>query len=348
MKRVLVVKTSSLGDVIHTLPALTDASQQLPGVQFDWLVEESLAEIPAWHPAINEVIPVALRRWRGNPLNAWRSGEWSEFKTRLRRYDYDCIIDAQGLIKSAVLARLAKGRRCGLAAGAAREPLAAWAYDEKHAIARGQHAIDRVRQLFAACLGYDVPGTDPDYGIDRRRVLSAQAGTGVGTAPYLVFLHGTAWTTKLWPETYWQALIRLATAAGYTVYLPWGSDTEYDRAWALARTSERATVCDAMNLAQLAQLIAGSHGVAAVDTGLGHMTAALSVPAVTVYGPTRPGMTGTRGRHQQHLESMYHCAPCFKRQCKQPALQAAWPPCFAELDPDRVWQLLLEEMELRN
>ena len=346
MKRVLVVKTSSLGDVIHTLPAITDASRQLPGLRFDWLVEESLAEIPAWHPAIHEVIPVALRRWRGSPLKTWRSGEWTTFRNRLRQYDYDCIIDAQGLIKSAVLTRLAKGRRCGLAAKAAREPLAAWAYDEKHVIARGQHAIDRVRQLFAACLDYNVPATGPDYGIDRQRVMPGQAVTG--TAPYLVFLHGTAWTTKLWPETYWQTLIRLATAAGYRVYLPWGNDSEYDRAWALARTSDKVTVCDAMNLVQLAQLIAGSNGAAAVDTGLGHMTAALSVPAVTVYGPTRPGLTGTRGNHQRHLESVYHCAPCLKRKCKQPALQAAWPPCFAELDPDRVWQLLLEEMESRN
>lgn len=340
MKRILIIKTSSLGDVIHTLPALTDAQQAMGDVCFDWVVEESLAEIPAWHPAVDKVIPVALRRWRKAPLKAWRSGEWAAFKKQLRAQHYDKVIDAQGLIKSGLLTRLLRAPRCGQSARVAREPLATWAYDEKHDIARGQHAIDRVRQLFALCLDYAVPITDPEYGIDKAQVAAGKQGK-----PYLVFLHGTAWKTKQWPEAYWQELIDLATSAGYRVRMPWGNDTEHERALSLARTVDPASVCERMDLKQVATLIAGSAGVVATDTGLGHLTAALGVPSVTVYGPTRPGLTGTRGLHQQHLESSYVCAPCFKRSCKQPALKQAWPPCFAELDPARVWQTLARQME---
>lgn len=340
MKRILIIKTSSLGDVIHTLPALTDAQHAMGKVQFDWVVEESLAEIPHWHPAVDKVIPVALRRWRKEPIKAWRSGEWAAFKKQMRAQHYDKVIDAQGLIKSGLLTRLVQAPRCGQSANVAREPLAAWAYDETHRIARGQHAIDRVRQLFAACLDYAAPITDPEYGIDKNQMVASRQGK-----PYLVFLHGTAWKTKQWPEAYWQELIKLATAAGYGVRLPWGNNTEYERALSLAQTASSATVCEPMDLNRVAILIAGSSGVAATDTGLGHLTAALGVPSITVYGPTRPGLTGTRGLHQQHLESAYVCAPCFKRRCKQPALKQAWPPCFAELDPATVWQELARQME---
>jgi heptosyltransferase-1 len=340
MKRILIIKTSSLGDVIHTLPALTDARQALGDVSFDWVVEESLAEIPSWHPAVDKIIPVALRRWRKAPLKAWRSGEWASFRKQVRAQQYDKVIDAQGLIKSSLLTRLVQAPRCGQSANVAREPLASWVYDEKHHVARGQHAIDRVRQLFAACLDYAAPITDPEYGIDKDQMIVSRQGK-----PYLVFLHGTAWKTKQWPESYWQELIQLAAAAGYEVRLLWGNNTEHERALSLARASDNTSVCEPMDLKHVASLIAGSSGVAATDTGLGHLTAALGVPSVTVYGPTRPGLTGTRGFHQQHLESSYVCAPCFKRHCKQPALKQAWPPCFAELDPARVWQELVRQME---
>lgn len=337
MKRILVIKTSSLGDVIHTLPALTDARQALTDVCFDWVVEESLAEIPAWHPAVDNVIPVALRRWRKSPLQALRSGEWSGFKQRLRAQQYDKVIDAQGLIKSALITRMLKAPRCGQSGKVAREPLAAWACNEKHDIARGQHAIDRVRQLFAACLGYPVPDTAPDYGIDIKTATSS-------AKPYLVFLHGTAWKTKQWPASYWKQLIALAADNGYEVRLPWGNESEHERARSLAASAEAASVCERMNLEQVATLIAGSAGVAATDTGLGHLTAALGVPSVTVYGPTRPGLTGTCGNNQFHLESGYECAPCFRRQCDKAAIDEAWPPCFAELNADTMWASLKQQM----
>ena len=156
--RVLIIKTSSLGDVLHTLPAVTDATLQTPGIRFDWVVEEAFAEVPAWHAAVDEVIAVAIRRWKHHPFRVLRAGEPQAVVRQLRSTHYDLVLDAQGLLKSAVIARLARGPRSGLDRDSAREPLAARAYDRRFAIARNQHAVQRVRQLFAAALGYPRAG----------------------------------------------------------------------------------------------------------------------------------------------------------------------------------------------
>ncbi len=194
--RVLLVKTSSLGDVIHTLPALTDAARAIPGIQFDWVVEEGFAEIPAWHPAVARVIPVAIRRWRKNLWQTLRNGEWRRFKQRLKEVDYDLVIDAQGLLKSAWLTRyVGKTPVAGLDRDSAREPLASRFYRRAYPVAWGQHAVERTRQLFAQALDYPLPESVGDYGLDREQLADADPG-----APYLVFLHGTTWDTKHWPE----------------------------------------------------------------------------------------------------------------------------------------------------
>ena len=155
--RTLIIKTSSLGDVLHTLPAVTDAARHKPAMRFDWVVEEAFAEVPEWHVAIDDVIPVAIRRWKHQLLHALRTGEPQALVRRLRSHQYEHVIDAQGLIKSAVMARCARGLRSGLDRDSAREPLAARAYDHGFAIARNQHAVQRVRQLFAAALDYPMP-----------------------------------------------------------------------------------------------------------------------------------------------------------------------------------------------
>ena len=143
--RVLLVKTSSLGDLIHSFPAITDAARALPGIRFDWLVEESFAEVPQWHPAVARVVPVAVRRWRRGWHRAWKSGELRAFRRDLRQQEYDLVLDAQGLLKSALPALLARGPRAGLDRSSAREGLAALFYQRRLPVARGQHAIERVR-----------------------------------------------------------------------------------------------------------------------------------------------------------------------------------------------------------
>ncbi|MEN8206953.1 MAG: lipopolysaccharide heptosyltransferase I [Pseudomonadota bacterium] len=331
--RVLIIKTSSLGDVVHTLPAVTDATLCKSGIRFDWVVEEAFAEVPVWHAAVDEVIPVALRRWKHRPFHVLRAGEPQAAVRYLRSRHYDHIIDAQGLIKSALIARLARGPRSGLDRDSAREPLAARAYDHTFAIARNQHAVQRVRQLFAAALDYPVPDESPDYGIKQHFPPHARQ-------PYLVFLHGTTWPTKHWPDDYWRRLASMAAAAGLPVKIPWGNAIEQQRAQQIAAVANVIEVLPRMQLGELAAVIAAAGAVVGVDTGLVHLAAALGTPCITLYGSTDPGLIGTLGESQIRLEAQFPCAPCQQRKCRYPDEAEVFPACYSTLDPDRVWSEL--------
>jgi len=234
---ILLIKTSSLGDVIHTLPALTDAYQNFPELRCDWVVEENFSEIPSWHPAVNRVIPVAWRRWRKNIWQVGKDKVWQQFIQNLRVNNYDLVIDAQGLLKSAILTYLAPGLRCGLDYQSAREPLAALAYQQRHYIPKGQHAVTRVRQLFAKILGYSLPTTMPDYGI-AKYFLSQR----IEPLPRVILLHGTTWMTKHWPDLYWQGLAQQIVTRGYQVRLPWGNAQEYARAQQIAAIDLKVSI----------------------------------------------------------------------------------------------------------
>ena len=318
--RVLLVKTSSLGDVVHTLPALTDAQCAVPGIQFDWVVEEGFAEIPAWHPAVSQVIPVAIRRWRKHPFQTLRSGEWQRFKSRLRETRYDLAIDAQGLLKSAWLTRYVDASVAGLDRESAREPLAARFYDRRYAVARDQHALERVRQLFAQALGYAAPETAANYGLDRNQLATPS------DQPYLLFLHGTTWPSKHWPERYWRELAERMSEFGWAIRLPWGNADEKARAERIADGLASVSVLPRLNLGGIAKVVAGARACVAVDTGLGHLAAALDVPCISLYGPTLPGRVGAYGRSQVHLCASGPNAGKGNRH----------KPCFDDLPAERV------------
>lgn len=297
--RVLVIKLTSMGDVIHALPALTDAQQQLSDVRFDWVVEQAFAEIPAWHDTVDSIIPVAMRRWR---KQLWQSRQQiCQARTRIRESNYDLIIDAQGLIKSALLSRLAHGDRHGYAAGSLREPLASRFYHHGHRVSRQLHAIERIRELFANALAYNKPDNGPDYGVTLPAADITEQEQVFSERQYLMFLHGTTWLAKQWPVENWQALARLAAQDGFTVLLPWGNAEEKKRAQQIAATCDAAQVLPALKLGQIGHLLQGASGVVAVDTGLGHLSAALGRPTVSIYGPTETRLIGTVGKNQQHL-----------------------------------------------
>lgn len=321
--RVLLIKTSSMGDVIHMLPALTDALRARPEVRFDWVVEEGFAEIPRWHPAVEQVIPVALRRWRKAPLKAWRSGEWSALTKRLAE-PYDLVIDAQGLLKSAWLTRYTQAPVAGFDRQSAREPIACRFYDRQYAVSKDQHALERLRQLMAQALGYPRPTSRADYGLDRQRLNIPQE------PPYVVFLHGTTWASKHWPEPQWRALAERLNALGWAVRLPWGSEAEHQRAERIASGLAHVQALPKMNLSGVAGVIAGAKACVSVDTGLGHLAAALDVPNVSLYGPTLPGRIGAYGLGQVHLIAEGEHAGKGHRE----------HPCFDRLGADQVWTAL--------
>ncbi len=327
-----------MGDLIHTLPALTDAAAAIPGVSFDWVAEESFAEVPAWHPAVERVIPVAIRRWRKGWIKSWRSGEIREFRQQLRQQEYDLIIDAQGLFKSALLARMAYGDTTGLDASSAREPGAALFYRRGIRVARDMHAIERVRSLFAQALGYTKPETELDYGLSANSLNSSDT-------PYLVFLHGTTWSSKLWPLEYWVELARTAASQGYAIYLPWGSAEEQERARQIIQQSGSGDLLPRQTLTEMARHLAGAAGVVGVDSGLAHLAAALSIPAVTLYGPTRTDLTGARGRLQTNLQAQFECAPCMRKECNFSGASEVSPACFGSLPPADVWVVLKSRMD---
>ncbi|GAB2926184.1 lipopolysaccharide heptosyltransferase RfaC [Hafnia psychrotolerans] len=296
--RVLIVKTSSMGDVLHTLPALTDAMNAIPGISFDWVVEENFAQIPSWHPAVDNVIPVAIRRWRKNWFGSETRQQRCDFKRELQLRTYDAVIDAQGLIKSAALiTRVAKGKKHGQDAKSAREPFASWFFNQRHDIDKMQHAVERTRELFAKSLGYEKPATQGDYAIASRFLSHLPADAN----RYLVFLHATTRANKHWPESHWRELIGLLANRDIIIKLPWGAEHEYQRALRLAEGFDHVDVLPKLSLQQVAEILAGAKAVISVDTGLSHLTAALDRPNVTLYGPTDPGLIGGYGKNQISL-----------------------------------------------
>ncbi len=343
--RILIVKVSSLGDIIHTLPAVTDAAKARKDVVFDWVVEENFVDIPGWHPAVDKVIPVSLRRWRRNILKTLLKREIGSFRQRLRAEHYDLVIDAQGLIKSGVISRMSKGLTIGLSNQTAREPLSSLFYNQSYSVPGDDHAVDRVRQLFSRALNYRYNREWVDYGVDLSRIGRAEAPAKSGS---VLFLHGTTWATKHWPDAYWRELGAVAAAAGYRVLLPWGDAREQARAELIAGGNDGATVLARQTLTGLARCMLEADGAIAVDTGLGHLAAALGRPALSLYGPTDPRLSGTFGPRQLHLTSDLECAPCMKKTCgyQGPPVFGSTqgkpfplrPPCFAAHKPGEVWR----------
>jgi heptosyltransferase-1 len=289
MSNVLFIKTSSLGDVIHHMPALTEARRHRPEARFSWVVEEPFAPLARLHPAVDEVIPVASRRWRRALLD---TSTWSDIKSFIRiirSRHYDEVVDTQGLLRTAVIARLARGRRHGYDADSIREPLASRFYDVRHAVGRAQHAIARNRALTARSLAY-APDGAIDFGLDRASLASPSA------APYGILLHATARPGKEWPEPRWIALGRALADRGIELQLPWGSPGERARGERIAAEIAGARVPELRPLDDVARRIAGAQFVIGVDTGLLHLAAAMNVPLVGIFVGSEPGLTGPMGR----------------------------------------------------
>jgi len=288
--RILIVKTSSLGDVIHNLPVVSDIKRHFPDAVIDWCVEESFAAIPRLHPGVGQIIPVALRRWRKQLFSVATWQEIRRFRQTVQSSSYDAIIDTQGLLKSAVLARRARGPLSGYAADSAREPIATRFYDRHFSVGKDQHAVARNRQLAAAALDYRLADA-PDYGI----AVAPANFDWLPTARYVVFLTATSRDDKLWPEAHWQTLGQHLHTRGYTALLPGGSSIERERATRLAAAIPGAIAVPPMNIPQLAALLAGGQAAIGVDTGLTHLAVGLKVPTVALYTATDPGLTGVLG-----------------------------------------------------
>lgn len=280
--RILLIKTSSLGDVIHNLPVVTDLRTHCPDAQVDWVVEEGFADIPGLHPGVSRVIPVAVRRWRRNLASPSTWSEIASFRRRLRETPYDLAIDTQGLLKSAWIARTSRARACGFASASAREPLASRFYDVCHEVPKQLHAVQRNRLLAARCTGYEVSGP-PVYGIRPHPV------TPHGAA---LLLTATSRDDKLWPEERWIALGSCLSERGIPCRLAAGSARERERAARIANAIPGATVLPASGLGELARELAAARITVGVDTGLVHLAAATGCPTIALFSASDPDLTG--------------------------------------------------------
>jgi len=288
MANILFIKTSSLGDVVHHMPAVTDARKAHPDATFSWLVEEAFAPLVRLHPAIDTVIPVASRRWRKSLYAPATIAEIRASFRDIRAQRYDEIVDTQGLLRTAILARAARGVRHGYDASSVREPLASLFYDVRHRVERDMHAVERNRILSGLALGY-APDEAPDFGLDRARIGKDS------TSRYGLLLHATARREKQWPDADWIAFAKLF-AQRFELLLPWGTEAERARSEYIAAAVPGARVPDRAPLDQVAKLIAGAQFVVGVDTGLLHLAAALGVPVVAIFAGSKPALTGPMGR----------------------------------------------------
>ena len=329
-----------MGDVVHTLPALTDAGRANPTITFDWAVDESFADIPAWHANVGKVFPVALRRGKAGLSTAAGRLEVNAFLKELRGQRYDAIIDLQGEFKSAFVARMARGTRNGYAGMSAREWGAQLVYRNRFTVPKGQHSMARMRQLMAQALLYSYDESEVDYGIRRELLPVPSLQT---ERPYVVFIHSTSWAAKNWPENYWRALAEQVSAAGYSIVLAWGSEVERERSETIACNIPRAIVLPKLSISEKASIISRATATVGLDTGLSHIAAALDVPSVTLYGATDPNMCGTVGKNQIRIVSEFECVNCHETDCSF-TKSAFKPACFESVTADLVWRRLEQLM----
>jgi heptosyltransferase-1 len=332
--RILIVKLSSLGDVVHAMPAVQDILNAFPEAEIDWVVERGFAPLVRRCSGVHRVIACELRRWRKTPLAPATRAAWAVFKRDLQAQAYDAVIDLQGLTKSALVAWLARltpgGRRYGLANqtdGSGFEAPARWVAHVALTLPRRSHAVTRSRALCAEALGY-FPAPSISFGLlahtgPAQGAINNEAVPVTFALGQVALVHGTSRADKQWPVAHWHALGQRLNAAGYSVGLPHGSAAEEATAHEIAAGLTHATVWPRLGLDALTDALAGCAGVIGVDSGLSHMAVALDLPHVQIYNFDTAWRTGPLG------ESAGTVAPGQLRQCSvfahpTPSLGAVW------------------------
>jgi heptosyltransferase-1 len=286
--RLLVVKTSSMGDVVHAMPVVADILRHHPEARIDWLVEPSFAAIPQMHPALNQVHTVAWRKWRGQLLSGATWSAMSTLRRALRAAQYDQVLDLQGLLKSALWARQAGAPVLGYDSASAREAAAAWLYQRRAAVPRTLHAVERCRRLAAAHLGYAAPAQPPEFG------LQAPAPSWRPGAAYSVLIPNASRQEKLWPERHWVAVGRRMRELGWTPVVLWGRPEEQTLAERIAADCD-GDVPPFLKVGEMASVLAGAWHVVGLDTGFTHLAAAFGRPTLGIYCDHEPGLAGITG-----------------------------------------------------
>lgn len=340
--RLLIVKLSSMGDLIHALPAITDATRCGAITQCDWVVDRSFQSVLQGHPSVNRLIISNHRQWKRAAWRAIRSGAIRQFYQQLRQYEYDLVIDLQGSLKSALITRLARGKRVGLSKQHVREYGAHWCYQQCVSVASDLHVITRWRALMASACNYQMPDSAPDFGAHWD--LTKQAGF-CANPPYCVFLLNTTWQTKHYPLSHWDVLCQKAAEHGYNVLLPWATESEYQTAQSLAQKYDHVSVLPRLTLDRLPAVLHYAVGVIGGDTGLSHWAAAMGVPTLGLFGPTLLSKVALVGQHVVSLVAEhFDCLGCHRRYCA--LSRHADPVCMGALHPGYVWKRFIALLDV--
>jgi heptosyltransferase-1 len=303
--KILIVKLSSLGDVLHTLPVVHDIRQALPDAQIDWVVEGAFAGVVRRCEGVNRVITCDLRTWRKNPFSGATRTAWRACKAALQQESYDAVIDLQGLTKSAWVAWMARlahgGKRFAMANrtdGSGYEAPTRWVADVAIRLEPHIHAVPRGREVCAGALGYVLTEFDvfnPSFGLLAAVNVASLAIDNVARNDLkstVVFAHGTSREDKLWPVSHWVELGQRLNAQGFTVALAHGSAAEEARSQQIAQQLTNAVVWPRLGLEALLEALGGSAGVIGVDSGLSHMAVALNLSHVQIYNFDTAWRTG--------------------------------------------------------
>ena len=310
--RILILKLASMGDLIHLLPALTDAQTAYPNATFDWVIDKNFSQIASWHPAIDKKIITNHRYWRSNLTKKSTYLQISDMIQEIKKSSYDLVIDAQGNLKTALLSLFTSGKKVGWDASSIPEWGAHLFYDQKVKASKQDHAITRIRTLFAQALDYKEPTTFPSYNIDISQFTPPSCPL---PSSYLVFVANASQESKLWPIASWKSLLQETIKLNIPILLPWGNEKERKQAEELSLCCNHAIVLPKLSLAEIGHVLLHAKAVVSMDTGLSHIAAALDIPTITLYGPTDPSLTGTVGKHQIHVYSSTHSLSSVKVSC---------------------------------
>ena len=334
MKKILIIKMSSMGDVLHALPVLADIKNAFgKQTQIDWVVEPNYASLLAQHPLINQVYPLPLRKYK-NTFKRFNNPNTKKLKQLLRQQSYDVVLDLQGLLKSAIVSRWAKAPVYGYNKKSIREPLASYFYQHKFQVDKSEHAITRMRELTANALSYTLPNTLPDYRLNTYKASAQDVKSNIILFPF------TTWQSKHWPKHHWQSCIKLLSE-NYNIYIAWGSDEEHKQATEFIAHQSHCQLTPQLNIKQMQQFLLNMHAFIGVDTGFAHLATAMDIPGIVLMGPTDKHRSGPLGERQLALDVSLPCRPCHKRQCHLPEIAGELrPACMAALSPTMVLQHL--------
>jgi heptosyltransferase I len=287
MVRILIIKTSSLGDIVHCLPVINDIKYFVPESSIDWLVEECFADVPRLHPGVDSVITISLRTWKKNlrKKSTW-IGLYKSIKA-IRENHYDIIIDFQGLLKSAFFTLFTRGDIHGFDKTSIREGAASYFYKFTHTVSKQIHAVVRNRELASKCFQYELLDQSAHFGLEIHNINNFNL-----SERYVVLIHGSSKKSKQWPKEHWLKVIQFFNGLGLRVLLPWGNLEEYHFSKALRKASTNSLVLPKMNISDLANVISGAKCIIGVDSGLTHLGNAVGIPTIGLYMDSNPYLTG--------------------------------------------------------